>query len=87
MHIVVLDVLHIGRVPVMCESGESSPVKVSSEGSVAGHQAINTHVKLFATDEEGIDDVSLHNVGLSLRAFGLPPEIILPLGDLLKFIE
>jgi len=87
MYIVILDVFYVGSVPVMRKSGEPRPVKVCRQRCIAGNQAVNTHVKLFTPNEEGIDNVSLDDVRLRLGAFGLPPEIILPLRDLLELVE
>lgn len=87
MHIVILNVFHVSCISVMCKSGEASSIEVGSKWSVAGDEAINTHVKFLATNQEWIDDVALHNVGFSLRAFWFPPEIVLPLCNLLQFVE
>jgi hypothetical protein len=51
MHIVILNVFYVGSVPMMRKSGEPSPVKVCRQWSIAGHQAVNTHVKLFTAYE------------------------------------
>jgi len=87
MHIVILNVFYVGSVPMMRKSGKPSPVKVCRQRCIAGHQAVNTHVKLFTPYEQGIDNVSLDDIRLSLGAFGLPPEIILPLRNLLELVE
>ena len=83
MNIVVLDVIHIGRVSMMCESSEPCPVQVSCQWCVASNKAIDSHIKFLPSNEQWINDVPLNNVGLCLGAFWLPSEVIFPLGDLL----
>jgi hypothetical protein len=87
MHIVILNVFNVCSISVMSKSCKTSSIEVGCQGSITCNKAINTHVKLLATYQKRIDDITLHNVGLSLGAFWFPSEIVFPLGDLLKFIE
>lgn len=67
----------------MGETTEPTSVQVDSQGLVSSHKHIYSHVELLASDQKGIHNVALHDVGLGLRTIGLPTEIVLPLGDLL----
>ena len=87
MNIVVLNVFNVSSISVMSKSCKPSSVKVCSQRSVTCHKAINSHVKFLASNQQRINDIALHDIGLSLRAFRFPPEIVFPLSDLLQFVK
>jgi hypothetical protein len=51
MDIVVLDILDIVSVSVMGKSTEPSSVQVNDERLVRDNENVNSHIKLFATDQ------------------------------------
>lgn len=71
----------------MGESAEALSIQVNGQRLVARTQGIDSHVKLLASDEQGVHDVALDNVWLGLGTLWLPSELVLPLGDVLKLIE
>lgn len=71
----------------MREPTKAIAVQVHSQGLVARDQNINSEIKLLAADQQRIQNVPLDNIRLSLRALWLPPELVLPLGDLLQLVE
>ena len=87
MHVSVLDFFDFVRITVMSESSEAGPVEVDGQRLVACDENIDSHIKLLATDEQGIHDVSLYNVRLCLGTFWFPSEIVFPLSDLCQFVK
>jgi len=71
----------------MCEPTEAAAVKINIKGLVRCYENVNAHVKLFASDQEWIHYVFLNDIGLGLWGLCLPPEVVLPLSDLLKLVE
>ena len=71
----------------MGESTETLSIKVDRQRLIADNQNINSKIELFTANEERVHDVSLHNIRLSLRRLGLPPQLIFPLGYVLKLVE
>ena len=71
----------------MGESTESFSVQVDGQGLVRNDKNVDSQVKLFASYQKRIHDVPRYNVWLSLRTIWLPPQLIFPLSDVLKFIE
>jgi hypothetical protein len=87
MHVVIRDIFHIGSVSVMSESSEASPVEICCQWSVASNETIYSHIKLLSSNQQGVNDIPLDDIRLCLRTLWLPSEIILPLSNLLKFVE
>ena len=87
MHVSVLDFFDFVRITVMSESSEARPVEIDGQRLVACDENIDSHIKLLATDEQGIHDVSLYNVRLCLGTFWFPSEIVLPLGNLGELVK
>lgn len=71
----------------MSETSEPRPVQVSRQRCIASDETVDAHIEFLATDQKRVDDVALDDVGFSLRALRFPPEVVLPLSDLLKFVE
>lgn len=87
MDVVILDIFNIIGVSVMGKPTKASSVQVNDQRLVRNHEHINSHIELLASNQQRVHDVPLHDVRLSLRGLRLPPEIVLPLGDLSQFIE
>lgn len=69
------------------EPGEARSVEVERERRVGGAEQVDAHVELFTADEQRVGDVLLNYVGFGLRVLGVVSEVVLPLRDLLYFIE
>jgi hypothetical protein len=82
MHVVVLNLVDLVRVALMRETAEARSVQVDSKWLVRGNEHVNTHIELFATNQQRVHHIPLHDVWLSLRTFWLPSEVVLPLSDL-----
>lgn len=67
----------------MCESGESCAVEVDGEWLVGGAKCVDPHVELASTEEKGIEEVALADVGL----WRIVPVEALPLRDVANFVE
>lgn len=87
MHVVVLDIIYISGIAMMCETCKSCAIQVRGQWCVASYKTVDSHIELLASNQEGVDDVSLHDIWLSLWALWLPPKVILPLCDLLQLVE
>lgn len=87
MHHRVLNVIDFVRITVMRETSEATSVEVDSQRLVGGHQHVDSHIKFLTSDQKRVHNISLHDVSLSLRTIGFPTEIVLPLSDLLKFVD
>lgn len=87
MDIVVCNIFNVCCISVMSKSAEASSVQICCQRSVASNKAVDSHIKLLSSNKEGVDDVPLDDIGLSLWTFRFPPEIILPLSYLLEFVE
>lgn len=87
MHVRVLNLLHVVRIPVVREPSEAGAIEINDERLVAGTECVDSHVKLLAANQQRVHDVPLHDIGLGLGTFWLPSKVVLPLGDLCKLVE
>jgi hypothetical protein len=74
-------------VATVCESRKPGSVEVDCKRLVGGAESVNSHVEFLASEKQGVSDVSLDNVGFSLRVLGVVAKVVLPLRDLLDFVE
>jgi hypothetical protein len=82
MHHVVREIVRgVAGVSESCEAGS---VEVERHWAVACAQDVDPHVKLLPTDEQGVADVALGNIGLRLWVIWLPAQLIFPLRHLLQ---
>jgi len=87
MHISVLDIINFVCISMMSKSTESSSIQVNCQRLLGYYKHVNTHIKLFTTNQKRVHNVSLDDIWLSLRTFRFPSKVILPLGNLSQFIE
>ena len=66
---------------------EATAVEVYDQGLVRCYEDVKAHIELFTPNQEWVHNVFLDNVRLSLRCLCFPPEVVLPLGDLLQLVQ
>ncbi len=67
----------------MCKSCKPGSVKVDGEGLVSSAESVYAHIELPASEEEGVEEVALADVGFG-RVVAVEG---LPLGDVCDFVE
>ena len=87
MHVSVLDFFGFVRISVVGKPTEARSVQVHGQWLVTCDQHIDSHVELFASNQQRIHDVTLHDVGLGLWTLWLPSKIVLPLRDLSELVQ
>ena len=66
----------------MRKSTKPRAIKVEGQGIKASAEAIDSHVKFFASNEKRILEIFLNYVGFCLLAIWLPAVIMSPVSDL-----
>jgi hypothetical protein len=69
------------------EPREPCAVKVDDQRLVGSAKRVDPHVELLPPQEKRVGNVPLHDVRLRLRVIRVIAEVVLPLGDLLDFVE
>ena len=83
----VVELRRLVRVLERAEAREAAAVRVHAQRAVREHEHVDAEVELLAADQQRVHNVALDDVGLGSRRFWLPPQLILPLSDLLQFVE
>lgn len=72
---------------MVSETREPGPIEVDRQRLISRAKGVDSHVELFAADQQRVADVPLDDVRFGLRTIWFPAEVVLPLGNLCQLVQ